>query len=67
MNDFQLTTGDRISPLWEKLMQRNKELIDQIHRELAKPLAIEETNLLRGRLIELRAFERLEVIEPIVP
>jgi hypothetical protein len=67
MDRFCLTSGDRASALWEKLQERNRERIERALQDLAKPLPIEETNLIRGRLIELREFEKLERIEPIVP
>ena len=62
-----ITDADRVSPLWGKLMRRTKARIAQAHLNLEKPLDVDQTNRIRGQLIELRAFERLDGEEPQVP
>lgn len=67
MDEIVITNGDRVSELWGKLMRRNAQRIAEAHLQLESSLSIEDTNRVRGRLIELRQFERLDQIEPLVP
>lgn len=62
-----ITDADRVTPLWNKLMRRTKARIVQAHLDLEKPLTPEQTATLRGRLKELREFERLDMDEPQFP
>jgi hypothetical protein len=62
-----ITAADRVSPLWEKLMRRTRTRITQAHLDLEKQLTPEQTEKVRGRLVELRAFERLDRDEPQFP
>jgi len=55
-----ITDYDRLTPLWQKLMRRTKARIAQAHLDNEKPLTLEQTAKIRGRLEELRAFERLD-------
>ena len=63
----EITDADRVSPLWNKLLRRMRVRIAQAHVDLEKTLTPEQTERVRGRLIELRAFERLDRKEPQFP
>jgi hypothetical protein len=62
-----ITAADRVTPLWGKLMRRTRARIAQAHLDLEKQLTPEQTEKVRGRLVELRAFERLDTDEPQFP
>lgn len=64
MDEIELTDADRASPLWDKLMRRTKIRIDRAHLDNERTLSPEQTAKVRGRLEELRAFERLNTNEP---
>lgn len=62
----EITDADRVSPLWGKLMRMNQERISAAQGLLESNLDLDETNRVRGRLIELRHIERLDQSDPIV-
>jgi len=63
----EITASDRVSPLWQKLMRRTHARIAQLHIDNERALTTEQTATIRGRLAELRAFERLDQDEPQFP
>lgn len=65
MHEF--TNSDRSSPVWDKVMSRVRDRILEAQRELEGNLDLDATNRVRGRLRELRLWEKLNVEDPIVP
>lgn len=62
----EITNADRVSPLWGKLMRMTKERIAAAQGLLESNLDLDETNRVRGRLIELRHLAGLDQSDPIV-
>ncbi len=62
----EITNADRVSPLWGKLMRMTQERIGAAQGLLESNLDLDETNRVRGRLIELRYLAGLDQSDPIV-
>lgn len=62
----EITNADRVSPLWGKLMRMTQERIAAAQGLLESNLDLDETNRVRGRLIELRYLAGLDQSDPIV-
>jgi len=59
-----MTPSDRTHAVWGKTMRNIKEMIETARLQLEGPLGIDETNRVRGRLIALRALERMDHDDP---
>lgn len=51
-----LTSGERLSSIWIKVRQHLESRLNAAQRQLESNLPIDETNRVRGRIIELRAL-----------
>jgi len=63
----EITNGDRVTELWAKLMRLTDARIADAQALLESNLGIDETNRVRGRLIELRHLRKLDENDPVVP
>lgn len=64
---MELTDSERFSTLWIKLEQYATARIDTARSQLEGSLALDETNRVRGRIIELRELLKLGNPPQIIP
>lgn len=65
MSEF--TSGEKATALWDKIMTRIEDRIRASHLELEGNLDLDATNRVRGKIRELRAWQKLNSEDPIVP
>ena len=62
-----LTTGERVSAAWMAIRTRCETRLEQTRLKLEGNLGIDETNRLRGRILELRALLAADKDSPEMP
>jgi mRNA-degrading endonuclease RelE of RelBE toxin-antitoxin system len=63
---LELTPGERVHPTSQKIFTYLEERLEAVRRELEKSKTEQETNILRGRVAEVRMFMGAWDDEPIV-
>ena len=53
---LELTPGERVHPTSQKILMYLEERLESVRRELEKPKTEAETNVTRGRVLEVRTF-----------
>lgn len=56
--------GEKLTPLWAKLMKYWQARLDKLHLHLERNLDAEETAKTRGQIAELRAYMSLNKPPP---
>lgn len=59
-----LSSGERLSPIWVKFRTHCEERLESARRQLESNLTLDETNRVRGRIIELRAILKADQDDP---
>lgn len=63
---YDLTPGEKNSALWKKLHEHLEERLEKARLQLESSLSIDETNRVRGKILELKAFLQLGDDKPTV-
>ena len=63
---LELTPGERVHPTSQKIFIHLEERLEAVQRELEKSKTEQETNILRGRVSEVRLLMGAWDEEPIV-
>jgi len=64
---LQLTNADRFSIVMQKLVEHWKEQLEYLRGQLEGAKGIEETNILRGRILEIRTMLNAQTPPPEIP
>ena len=59
-----VTDGEKVTPLWQKLMKHWQARLDKLYIHLSRDLTEQETAKIRGQIAELRACLNLGKAQP---
>ena len=66
MTPDDLTDGEKASPAFVKMMRKAQERLDLAQADLEKTIDLERTNVIRGRIKEIRWLLSLHEDTPVI-